>query len=572
MGWRNIAVSPYAAYNTRTADLLLLWLPTSFVSSGGIVTSITDHGQGTPTIQIFGSPALGSANGLNGLVLDGVNDYALVTGFSASDQALTVLALIAPASANLGDYGSWIEFSDGATADRSAWFFQAYTSQGARAGQNAGGTTASYAYNSTSLALFRATFRTTSRSIHQDGVWKDSMGNAASPARTVTRAYVGRRPDGTKFGKGTLCALAVYAGVPDARELQRIEGALLDMAGIARPWAFSDIGAVSAPVDPLWLVDGRVAHALVGEKFRVFKYAPAFANGDFGLQAKILTSGKYFDRSFSDRWEYTPAAAGDTEIRFYSGGSGGNTATLTVRAWDVPVGQPNVNVWILGDSRINRAGSGWAEIVKTRLGSQVTFVGSLGPNSNYTVKHNGRDSWTTQNYVDQAGRAGTPSDLYNGGMSPDVTGLFATFTAQPDVAVINLGLNDLQEALATSKAAAIAAITSTIIPNLDTIVGWIHAARPGIPILILCGEPLAADPACHGGAATRDNKHELVHRYARALLDHTWAANVYPVLAFYLGTDPNLDYSKTDSIHTVASPGHEHHASAVIAVLAAYAY
>ncbi len=358
--------------------------------------------------------------------------------------------------------------------------------------------------------------------------------------------------------------MLVYAGAMSLLDKERVQSQLLDLAGLADPFKWPLDAATDLEDDPRFILP-EVIPAIVGRKVEIWKDSVHYRNGTDATQS--ATSDLTLGRCTSDRWTVTPTIAGEYDFTVTEGEFTAATMIDAIPMLAVDATKKRI-VWI-GDSNTARAGSGWIEYIGNELGSaRVEMVGSLGPNSTYTYKHEGRDSWTWAPAVGSAGsynRAGSP--FFNGGGSLDVAGYLLSLANLPDFMMWTLGQNDVY--LATEGTLE-AAITAAFV-EAELLLAAFTAELPTVKHGLAMNFPMNMDPASGWDtAASRLIARRKVHRYVERLIEQFGDREdegIYIVPTFFR-VDPIRGYA--DAIHMNSSPGHEQLGEAYLAWLVAH--
>lgn len=554
---RAFAGPPSATPTRLTAlechDWDVLVLPSSFQETAGTVTGWSGLAGTGVSFTATGSPALDSDGFANGVLLDGVNDHLEATGLSISDEYCTLFVLSQMVADTPGDYAWVVDASDNGAIDRSFSLYHAFGSVVARQSQN-DSSNVSLPDASTDLVLHRIQFTPAGRAIFKNGEWFASSAVAASPARTITSIRLGSRRDGSKRWNGILYAIGLVSGQISDRDIQKREAQFLALAGLDAPYRWPLAGA-TATADPRWVLPA-VTPAIVGRPVVLFRDGVWYRDGTDITQAATWTGGS-FDIAPSDRWSVTPTAVGDTSLTITAGA---HTASTIVRA--VPMLASNATkrriLWV-GDSRTNRGGSGFIEVIGNDLGSaRVEMVGTKGPATGYTYKHEGIDSksWATFST--------TGSPFWVGGGSEDIAAYIALLANPPDVIVWSLGQNDWYP---VDEGVLDATITTAFGRADARFASW-TAQLPLVWHVIATNSPLAMDPALGAGsAAARLTLRRKAHRYTERVIaeysdredERIIVCNTFPA------TNTVAGYG--DAIHENNFPGHQQLAKPYMATL-----
>lgn len=544
-------------YRPRDSSALHLALtPDTIESSGGTLTRWADLSgnghHGTPA----GSPAVSTASGVPCVVFDGSND--VVDGALAiPDQPYTLFLLRQNADTSPGGRKWLWDTSDTGAAGRGNGVLTAFSSAVGRQEVlddpgNVGATT------TTNLEVVRVDFSTKNRQLFVNGAWKSSSAYPGTTVRNLTTYRLGARSGGGSLWAGNVCAVLLYAGTMTQKEKERIEGELMDLAGIARPFAWTDVPEVSGAGDPR-LILPDVMHCIAGRSVRIGKWNCMYWTGRYpGLTA---TSDLPLEKAPARYWKVTPPAAGDYE---FTVAAGAYSKTTILRALDMPSSVAKKYVLCVGDSRTHRGGAGWVQYVGDILGSSlIGFVGNLGPDSGYSYKYYGVDSKTWGDFDS------TALAFYNGGVI-DIAHYRTLLAHDPDIILWSLGQNDVYS---TNDFTVDAAIT-TAFGHVDNLLGAWTAELPNVKHMLAYNWPLALDPAIFGGASSRDGIHRLVHRYVerlQATYGGREAEKIYLIPRTYTEVDV-LKGVENDGIHENRSPGHDALAEAYLAALVAYGW
>lgn len=534
----------------------LALLPSSIESSGGVVTRWRDesgyHRHATPG----GSPAKGALAGLSCVVFDGSNDV-LDGSLTIPDQPYTIFMIRKSDDTATGVRRYLWDTTDTGAASRCGSVINAFGSCVVK--QEIGGDDASAgALTTTSLEVVRVDFTTKHRVLFVNGVWK--VANAVPTiARPLTAYRLGARIGGGLRWAGKLALVLVIRGDMTQKEKERIEGALMDMAGVARPFSWLDVPEVSGPDDPR-IVLPDVIHCVTGRPVRIGKWSSICWTGRYPGQS--ATCDLPFDRAPQSYWQVTPPAAGDYSFTMTCGAY---SKATTLRAVDMPPAiAAKRYILCVGDSRTNRGGAGWIQYLGDILGpSRAGFVGTTGPQSSFSYSYYAADGRAWSDFDDSSW-----SQFYNGGLL-DIPHYIAQLTHAPDMILWGLGQNDVYNQNVYTIEAAI----TTCFGHIDHLLGAWTAALPDVKHFLAYNWPLALDPACFGGeASTRDAKHRMVHRYVERLAatyGGREAQKIYLMPRTYIGAS-TLKGSETDGIHENRSPGHDELAEAALASLVAF--
>lgn len=535
-------------YNVQSARLALCLLPEGIQHTGSDVTQWRDSSANANHGTASGGCLLDTSGPINGVIFDGVNSQ-ISGSLSETDQPGT-LFIVKKMLTNPSAYQWVYDSSDTGNADRSIEFRQVFGSAVVYQGQNSN-STASYLFgNTTDIVLHRGEYTTVSRSIWENGVWKGSSGVDTSSPRTATAYNLGKRLDGTFPWNGVIYAVLLYEGAMNEVDRQNIQNMLLDLFGAAHPYVWPDIGAASdTSSDPRFIVP-PVLDAIVGRDVEIWKDSVHLRDGQDANQ--VASSDLLIRRSPSDRWRVRADAAGSYGFTITEGSSSQFSLSTTIQA--VPMldaGAPKRYLLFVGDSNTARMGSGLIEYLGNLLGSsRMAMLGLNGPNSGYTYKHQGKDSWSWASYGQASGLAGDPSPFFNGGVL-DIPNYLSQLSHNPTHIFWNLGQNDVYSAPNVETA------IDAAFGYAEMLISAFSAAVPGVKHAMSMNWCLAMDPALGWGTkAARYDKRTRVHRYAERLLasfSGREAENIYIVPTFWR-MDPVTAWA--DVIHMNSSPGH----------------
>lgn len=553
---RAFAGPPSATPTRLTAleshDWDVLLLPSSIEETTNVVTRWRDLSKWGRHFTPTGSPEIDTGGFDTGVLFDGVNDHMDGT-LSMSDEYCTLFVLSRTVVDTPGDYAWVVDASDNGAIDRSISHYHAFGSVLARQSQNDSGN-ASLPDSSTTLVLHRIQFSPSGRVIFKNGNWFASSAVAASPARTITSIRLGSRRDGSKRWNGILYAIGLVRGQIDDRDIEKREAQFLALAGLDAPYRWP-LTAATATADPRWVLPA-VTPAIVGRPLVLFRDGVWYRDGTDIAQAATWTGGS-FDTTPSDRWSMTPTTAGDTTLTITAGA---HTASTTVRA--VPMLASNATkrrFLCVGDSRTNRGGSGWIEVVGNDLGSlRVEMVGTKGPASGYTYKHEGIDSktWTTFS------SSGSP--FWVGGGAEDIAAYIALLANPPDAIIWSLGQNDVT---AVAEGALDATIT-TAFGLADARFAAFTAELPLVWHIIATNSPLAMDPALGSNTVeARLTARRKVHRYVERVIANYSDREDERIIVCNTFPATNTIAGYGDAIHENNFPGHQQIAKPYLATL-----
>lgn len=276
-----------------TSTLELCLLPTSIESSAGVLTrwaDISGRGRhGTPT----GSPAVSTVSGVPCVVFDGVNDR--VDGSIAlPDQPYTVFLLRKNADTSAGGR-KWIwSTTDTGAGLRTNGVLTAFGSVVARQ-ELISDTGNAQSATTTNLEVVRADFDTDHRKLFVNGVWLAGGSNCmhSGTVRNITTWRLGDEAGGGFIWTGSICAVLVFKGRMSRKEKERIEGKLMDLAGITRPFAWP-LATVAGTQDPRIILPD-VLHCVAGRPVKVNKFSAIYWTG--AHPALSATCDLPFDRA-----------------------------------------------------------------------------------------------------------------------------------------------------------------------------------------------------------------------------------------------------------------------------------
>lgn len=521
----------------------LALLPTTIESSGGALTSWLDvsghRRHGTPT----GGPTVSTVSGLPCVVFDGVNDR--VDGSIAlPDQPCTVFLLRKNADTSPGGR-RWIwSTTDTGAGLRGNGVLTAFSSVVGRQ-EAVADTGNAQSATTTNLEVVRVDFDTDHRKLFVNGAWYSGGSNCIhnTSVRNLTAWRLGNEAGGGFAWAGSICAVLVVEGRICRKEKERIEGVLMDMAGIARPFAWP-LATVPGSQDPRIILPD-VAHCVVGRPVKINKFSAIYWTG--AHPSLSATCDLPFDRAPSRYWQVTPPAPGDYEFTLTAGSY---SKTTILRAVAMPAAGKRYFLCV-GDSRTNRGGAGWIELLGRLLGSSLAeFVGTVGPQAGFSFTYYGVDSkrWADFDSSDQ--------QFYNGGVL-DIAHYRTLLAHDPTDIIWSLGQNDVYPA----DDGTIEATIDTTFGHVDNLLAGWTASIPTVRHWLAYNWPLAMDPALWGGggATSRDGKRRMVHRYAERLAAtysgrEGLASPVFLIPRTY--TEVDTVKGVEDAIHENRGPGH----------------
>lgn len=433
-----------------------------------------------------GAPVRGRSGGLAGVTLDGVDDYLGGSLVLAADRPLTVFTVSQWVSQSTA-VRVVFECSDTGATGRGLQVVQENGYREVRPAQIGATAAAFYAYADETLRVHTFEARQNDRLVRQDGRWKGSACNDAGTSRASTAYRIGAAL-GTpaSFLAGLVCAVVVVSGSPSETEVQQIEDFLERLARKPIPTRYPGGGLYSDLHQTL----PSTIDTIVGERTSIWIARPTTINA----------GAVPVDFTDADRITLAPTVAGDTSITITEEGQTPRVVTLHAVA---PLGgsPPLRKVLFVGDSNGARMAAGALEVLLAELGaSSVLFVGTQGPASGYSCKHEGRDSWgwNTFNNRDPLQPGTLAASPFYVDDDLDIDAYIASLAGPPDDIIWAVGGNDVYgESLVTVDDRVAELLDEDAEPLLAA---W-SAAAPDVRHIITSPWVTCSDIAVHQNSA-----------------------------------------------------------------------
>jgi hypothetical protein len=242
----------------------------------------------------------------------------------------------------------------------------------------------------------------------------------------------------------------------------------------------------------------------------------------------------------------------------------GGSVTTTIEALALPVAGGPIRIEVKGDS--NGARSQWMQIVKSRLGSLVQFVGSFGPVGSYTEKYSSIDSSTFATH-DGSG-VPAPAPDFNGGGAYDFAGHWSAIGGTPHVRIWICGLN----ASHSLAYADIDAALTTDFARFENNHTAARAASPTIEDWLVDYWPPDRDPYWFADAAAQYAAHKNDHLLSERLNTQFSGREAAGIRVVHTWTRIPSFGAHTDAIHGNVSPFARQLADIVCGMLAKFAF
>lgn len=426
--------APASPWHVAGAAPKIGLLPAGIVSAAGVVTDWAPLPGSNGAALLNGSPTLDTSSGLSGVAFAGATQFLQATASFADNDF--VLFVVCKTVVDTGGGRSTIfEASDTGAANRSILLWRAFTSTAGRdAKTDPGDAAAADALLFGNFRVHRLRFSSLDRYLVIDGINKAGNANS-STSRTVTRFRLGQQNNATDPGalpwNGVICAVLGYVGsTMTIQEEERIDKQLRTLFGITEPYLWASVPAATNAADDPRFPPTTTIYAVAGDEVRLYFDSSHLYDGKI---SQTWSSSSAALRTRADHVALTLPAAGTETITLVEAGG---TSTTTIEAHALPT-TGSATIEMKGDSNGARAQS--MQVVKSRLGSLVTFRGSFGPVANYTEKYSSIDSATFATHDGSGVPQASPD--YNGGGAYDFPGHFTAIGGAPHVRIWVCGLN-----------------------------------------------------------------------------------------------------------------------------------